>query len=381
MKYSVHFGIKKKPNDPSSALIRVRVSWSVDMVEMLTGWQCPTDAWDKATESVKSKKDLKGLHSDIANMSASVNQAFQRWSLDTHIPSKMEVSNLLRQLLCIDTKRDLSLFDAIDRFVSEVGTQNGWSKETCKKMVTLRNHLRNFEPRLDFDDLTEATLSRFLKYLYAQGHRNTNVAKRLSDLRWFCRWAEHEGLLRVHDYADFKPRLKGTDGASKEIIYLEISELMDIYNLDLSSRQGLARSRDVFCFCCFSGLRYSDVAKLTKDDIYDACIHVVTQKTTDRLSIDLNDYTRTILDRYSSDTYSSGSRHNLALPVISNQKMNEELKVIARLAGIDTSTRIVYYKASERVEEVHPKWQLISTTAPGAHSLSPHCSSASRPRS
>lgn len=52
-----------------------------------------------------------------------------------------------------------------------------------------------------------------------------------------------------------------------------------------------------------------------------------------------------------------------ALPVISNQKMNDYLKELAELAEINEPVREVYYKGSERIEETTPKYALLSTHA------------------
>ena len=48
-------------------------------------------------------------------------------------------------------------------------------------------------------------------------------------------------------------------------------------------------ARDLFCFCAFTSLRYSDAVALKKSDIAGDCIKVVTKKTSDALQIDLND--------------------------------------------------------------------------------------------
>jgi integrase len=50
-----------------------------------------------------------------------------------------------------------------------------------------------------------------------------------------------------------------------------------------------------------------------------------------------------------------------ALPVISNQKMNDYLKELGELAGIDSKESITYYKGSERIEEVYKKYELLTT--------------------
>ena len=54
-------------------------------------------------------------------------------------------------------------------------------------------------------------------------------------------------------------------------------------------------------------------------------------------------------------------QNNKALPVVSNQKMNEYLKELGELAEIDEPVRETYYKGNERIDEVTPKYALLST--------------------
>lgn len=52
-----------------------------------------------------------------------------------------------------------------------------------------------------------------------------------------------------------------------------------------------------------------------------------------------------------------------ALPVITNQKMNDYLKELAELAEINEPVRQTYYKGNERIDEVTPKYALLGTHA------------------
>lgn len=135
---------------------------------------------------------------------------------------------------------------------------------------------------------------------------------------------------------------------------------MIVYNYEFSEeRSSLARVRDVFCFCCFTSLRYSDVANLKRSDVYESHIEVTTLKTADSLKIELNDYSRSILNRYENETFDG----DLALPVISNQRMNDHLKEVGKICGIDTPVRETYYIGNKRYDEVLPKYALLGTHA------------------
>ena len=89
--------------------------------------------------------------------------------------------------------------------------------------------------------------------------------------------------------------------------------------------------RDVFFFQCFTGLSYSDVFNLRRRDIKGDHIEVTTVKTSDSLIIELNDHSKAILEKYKDVEF----ENDKALPVITNQKMNDYLKELAELAEIN----------------------------------------------
>lgn len=113
----------------------------------------------------------------------------------------------------------------------------------------------------------------------------------------------------------------------------------------------------MFLFCCFTGLRYSDVAKLTHADVKEGFIDIVTKKTVDGIRIELNKHSQAILDKYKGKEY----KGDKVFPVISNQRMNEYLKELCEICGIDTPTKVVYFLGNERIEETYPKFALVST--------------------
>lgn len=113
----------------------------------------------------------------------------------------------------------------------------------------------------------------------------------------------------------------------------------------------------MFFFCCFSGLRHSDVYNLRRNDIKGDHLEVTTVKTADSISVDLNKMTRDILDKYKDIDFPDGK----VLPVIKNQPMNRDLKELCELAGIDEEIRITTYKGNQRMDEIRKKYELIGT--------------------
>ena len=96
---------------------------------------------------------------------------------------------------------------------------------------------------------------------------------------------------------------------------------------------------------------------MKKANVKESYIEVTTIKTSENLIIELNKQSKKILEKYKDI---EGEK---ALPVISNQKMNDYLKELAELAGINDLVTTTYYKGNVRFEETTPKYALLGTHA------------------
>lgn len=139
-------------------------------------------------------------------------------------------------------------------------------------------------------------------------------------------------------FMTFRAKLKSTE---KEVIFLTADELKQLMTYDIpKKKEHLDRVRDAFLFCCYSGLRHSDLFNLRRSDVHEDHIKITTVKTAHSLRIELNDMTHAILKKYEHVPYPD----NKALPVLSNQKMNDYIKDLCEMVGIDTPVRVTYYK-------------------------------------
>ena len=123
----------------------------------------------------------------------------------------------------------------------------------------------------------------------------------------------------------------------------------------------LDRVRDIFLIGCFTGLRFSDFSKLTRDSIKSNYIEIIPLKTKgvspNPIAIPLLDVAPNIFKKYSNLV-------GAILPrVPSNQKMNEYLKEIGELAKINTLVKNPRYNEDNPGEEkpTVPKYSLITT--------------------
>lgn len=355
--------VPDKEKDSIDGRLRYRVKWHGNTVAFNVGYRVEIDKWSNETQRCKNntthgKKKVPAsvINKEINRFEEAVEDIFLDFERSGKIPTSDELRVEFNKRVGRINEETENVIGVFRKFVDTQGFQNNWTEATHKKFRTLQRHLCDFDGKLTFATLTEDTLDRFIRHLLDGGMANMSIAKYISLTKWFLRWAANNGYYNGHLHDSYKPHIKGSSGANKEVIYLTWDELMAVYNFDFKEPY-LDRTRDVFCFCCFTGVRYSDVAALKRQNVSDDCINIVTQKTSDVLKIELNKYSKAILDKYRDVPFPN----NAALPVISNQKMNVYLKEVGKKVGLDSKQTIVRFKGNERVERTFYKYELLTT--------------------
>lgn len=352
--------------------IRMRVNFASKRIEFTTGYRIDSAKWDADKQRVKNgcsnklKQSASEINASLLEYYTEIQSIFKRFEVEDVMPMPEQIKeafNALHKPVSEEPKPKkealpCDFFQVFDDFVEDCGRQNNWTDSTFEKFAAVKNHLTNFREGLTFEFFDERGLNDYISYLRdVKEMRNTTIGKQLSFLKWFLRWAFKKGVHQNNAYDSYKPKLKSTQ---KKIIFLTWDELNRLREFKIpSNKQALERVRDVFLFQCFTGLRYSDVFNLRRSDIKGDHIEVTTVKTSDSLIIELNNHSKAILDKYKDVPF----ENDKVLPVITNQKMNDYLKELAELAGIDEPIRQTYYKGNERIDDVTPKYALLGTHA------------------
>ena len=388
-----YFYLDKRADKHGDCPIRVSARAAGGRLLTSIGYSIAPDKWNAETMQVRPgtkaapTTNAKGIPAATINARiAAISAAF---ALIEATPGAATIEALQGALDTITGKRSRAagsteiqpaqsiVLAAFDQFVREESRSSQWANGTTAKMHSFRNSLQEFKPDLSFTDLNEKGLTRYIAFLRQKGHEETSIQKRYRNLKWFLTWAIRKGLCTEIAIERYRPKFKVL---AKPVIFLTRPELLKLYAYEIPASPStvilkdstgreyeklvqysgaLEKARDLFCFCAFTSLRYSDMATLKRSNIVGDSIIITTQKTNDRLEIPLNNYSRAILEKYAGLHNPKG----LALPVISNQKMNDYLKDLCELCGFNELVTKVYYKGGERVEETREKWQLISTHA------------------
>lgn len=361
LKYTYTINLDKV--DDATARLRFIIYYNNKRIAFSLGYRVEVDKWN-----VEMQKAMpRSTHTDKKTPAYEINNLIQRYKDETDrifanyqaLDKEPSVEQIRKDLLHAVGRGSSSsgvttLIQLVDAYIAEKSVLNQWTMGTLKRHRVLRNKLLAYSPRAEVTDLDiKWSQGYFRKLIYTDKLSNNTAVDQYKRLTHVLKWGVDKGYALPKDCLSFKPNITET---KKEIIFLEWDELMRLYYFDFPLEYQ-RNVRDCFCFQCFTSLRYSDLKGLKREFITDTHIVVTTQKTTDLLHIDLNDYSREILARHKDD----GGAY--ALPVYSNQVYNRYLKEICALAGIDTKITVTDIKAGERVTSIYPKYALITSHA------------------
>jgi site-specific recombinase XerD len=209
------------------------------------------------------------------------------------------------------------------------------SESTCDKYRITRDHLAEFlkkEYRLSDISLKEINhkfICDFELFLLAtRGCAENTAAKYIQFFKHIIIIALKNGWIYKNPFANYNIQVKKTDRG-----YLMQEEIEVLMKQKFETKR-LERVRDIFVFCCFSGLSYIDVKNLTSDHIrtsFDGNLWIMGKrgKTDVSYNVPLLEIPKTILGKYKGQL-----PDNRLLPVINNQNTNAYLKEIGTLCGI-----------------------------------------------
>lgn len=339
----VSFYLKNRAEVKSSLLFNI--SYAGTQFRLSTKIVIPTSNWNQKRQQIIKHQHRLELNNKLKYYQAEIEKYCLREE-----PSVKNLKDYVVFLRDGEQNKVSYLVDYLDNFIKV--KSNEWSKLTPKKYITLRNHIVKFQKFKNkiftFDDINESFESDFKYFLNNyQNLRNSTRDKNLKFFKTFLNYALDAELT----YNTKIIKLFKTSSEDSFLIALNDYELNAIVNQEYYLNY-LDKSRDLFVFQCYTGLRFSDMINLKPSnfDLNNKLIIINQIKTHDIVNIPLHPEIEKILVKY-----------NYQIPKISNQKYNNYIKEVCKIAGIDTPTQIVYYKGKKRIEEIKPKYELVSS--------------------
>jgi len=198
---------------------------------------------------------------------------------------------------------------------------------------------------LGFEDIDMSFHARLKRYMGRLGLSEAYFGTQIRCIKLFMSEATERGYntqLRYRSKKFISPT------AQSQKIYLTEAELEQLRRLNLNGQPSLKKIRNVFYIACKTGLRFSDLRRVTaKNFTLDGKILcMITQKTGAEVYIPLSAEVQKLCRKY-----------RYTLPCVSSQHFNKCLKKIARLAGISSEVELRHRDTTS----VHKKHELVCT--------------------
>lgn len=338
MRVTITFLLKtKKLRLDGTYPIYVRVTMLGKRIELSTGINTEEHIWNRENQRLNGKSSeikiknnrLEKTYSnilDIYNQLEASKQDFDVYDIKNRICGISEEHTILE------------IFDIyISTIKSQIGA--GYSDGTLKHYKTSKNRLIDFikeqyrKNDIALENIDYSFINSFDIFLKEKYNNSLNTV-----------WGYHKHLKKVlniavlMDYLIQNPYLKfKVKKQEPKREYLTLQELKKIKNKEIDF-QRLNIVRDIFVFACYTGLAYSDIAKLEAHHLRlgsdkEEWIIIDRTKTESRCRIPILPGAKEILHKYKN--YPVNSVKGLLLPVNSNQKMNAYLKELADICGIN----------------------------------------------
>lgn len=356
------------------SLLRLRISWNHGQTLSLSvGYHVDkTDSkgrlkWDGArcksgTTHGVLKTPASIINKVLEQLEENIEQAFFQFEITDTIPTPQQLRKHIKPI----STDSPSLIKLFGKFIIEEESRAQWAFNTVKSVKQVQTLISLFNPHLTIDDLSIDMLNEFSKWQQTHrisqsksksskgGYSNTTISKHNNIIKWFLKWAVKQGFDISGTERTFTASVKSI---SKPVVFLTWEELIKFETLQLEKGSLKDKARDFFCFCAFTSLRYSDAASLMKSSIRKDSFDIVTQKTNKIITIDLNDHSKRILEKY-KDT-----KDKRALPYLTTASLNQALKELGKIAGFNEEITISQFYGSERVDITYKKYELLSSHA------------------
>ncbi|MBO4550209.1 MAG: phage integrase SAM-like domain-containing protein, partial [Bacteroidaceae bacterium] len=254
-------------NKPKGNLLNFRVSWNNGHYHcrFSSGFSVDETRWSQDVQRCKANSTHPGnisaavINRRISDFENAADNIFVEFYNKDILPTPEQFRTAFEAAIGRDSgnggdNQRIPLRFAFRKFEAVVGTQNNWSDNTWKNFMTLYNHLQTFNSKLYTDELDKEQMQKFHNYLIAAHFNNNTIRKVFKSLRQFVRWLPDNGY-HIGDAEQYAVRFKGLSD-NHVVVYLTWDELQKLYRMHIKESY-LARARDVFCFCCFTSLRYS----------------------------------------------------------------------------------------------------------------------------
>jgi integrase/recombinase XerD len=325
---------KSKTNQKGVCPIYCRITFLKKRKEFSTGQFVNPKHWSSKSQSVSTKDvNCNHINGQLSLITQKTNNTYLKLQLQQVEFNVMDISNLY---FGGRRKNEDTLISYFNKYLAKIKKLIGKDikEPTYKKFEYTRGFLEDFiQFKFNTKDIALKNLeSLFLDDLeyYLKTEKNLGqgtINKIIQRFKRPVKEAVSEGYLDKDPFMLHKAKSIKT-----RVVFLSPEEL-HIFEEFIFSQPRLQLVKDLFVFCCYTGLAYNELSRLEHKHVqkgFDSMlwINMKREKTSKDFSIPLLPQAETLINKYQS-------KESLVFPKISNQKYNSYLKEIAAITGIE----------------------------------------------
>ncbi|RKS15539.1 site-specific integrase [Flavobacterium sp. 120] len=333
--FTILFVVKlNKLNSKGLCPVNVRITYQGVRKENATGYFVDPKFWDAKRQLTTSKAlDAISTNIQLELIRQKIKNAYLSILLET---DDFEADDIYHKYLGKPLKESEFVVRYFQKYLDKIFKLIGkdlklatWKKYNyaCIQIVGFIK-FKYKKNDISLDKINLQFLTEFEYYLKTEQNQcQSTINKAIQRFRRLITIGIAEGFLEKDPFILYKAKK-----VKKEVIFLTHEELETVERTQISQPR-LALVKDLFVFCCYTGLAYVEMAHLSKQNIqigFDDVnwIQMKREKTQRQISIPILPKAQEIIKKYSTDS-------NRIFPSISNQKFNSYLKEIADVTGIE----------------------------------------------
>ena len=335
MKLNILFILnKKKANAKGLCALMCRLTYNKARKTFSTGQFINPNNWNSKQQLVKPPEpDNDYINNQLSLIKTKINRAFLMLQVKEE---KFNVEDIYSTYKGKKRTKEYNAVEFFNSYLEKLKKLIGIDIQlkTWKKFEHVRNDIKSFikwqykkndYPLKDLKLQFLVDLEYYFKTERLLGQATINKA--IQRFKKPISIAVAEGYLNKDPFIMHKFKR-----VIKEVVFLSPEEL-EIFEKATFTQPKLQLVKDLFIFCCYTGLAYNELSRLERkhirkgfDDMF--WISMKREKTSKDFSIPLLPQAEVLINKYQS-------KEALIFPKISNQKYNSYLKEIGAIIGIE----------------------------------------------
>lgn len=224
------------------------------------------------------------------------------------------------------------------------------SELTQKNVESVKIILSKYKSRIAISDITQGFYNSLYAYFEENGRTDAYFGKNIAVLKAVLNWGfkKHPEFFKGITKQYWKDEDFHTMKEETEDIALSEDKILKLYEKKFKDKEH-EQIRDLFYVMCWTGLRFSDLMRIGKNDISNGNLYVKSQKTNTKTRIPFHEHLPEVFKKYDNQ-----------LPKMHNATFNRVLREACKIAGLTDPVSMEVITNGKRERNIKPEYEFIS---------------------